>query len=179
MTRRIVTHTIAFAPSKGPSLLDRFIWEQIPQIARALGEKEIRIQIAPEKPFAQWHTALHRTKPFVASHMEKLLEKQAHFGIKAAFKERANQGEITIQLPIAQADEFLSAHNIFLQACMPFLQVYGGKFSIDFTKTESSHVVIQGEERVLMQLSDLVRTPHLLATKTKPKKATPKKRGKR
>lgn len=180
MKGTITTHTIAFAPGMGPGLLDRFLWEQLPLIARKMGEKELLLRIAPEKPFSQWHAALRTSKPFVQAYMDKLLARQSHFGIKTGFKERPGEGEIILQLPLAHADEFLSANNIFLQACMPFLRVEASSFSVDFSKCDSSHLLVEGETRAMEKFTAFVRNPKLLMEeknkkKTKPRAKPPKK----
>lgn len=170
---KITTHTIAFAPSKGPSLLDRFLWEQLPLAARAMGEKELRLQITPEKPFKQWHLALRKPKPFVEAQLDKLFQRQSHFGIKAAIKERPQEGELVLLLPLAHADGFINAHNLFFHACMPFLHVHTSRVTIDFSKSESHHLLIHGAEKEVKRFTELVRRPtplHVPKTPTKMKR---------
>ncbi len=170
MKGKITTHTIAFAPSKGPTLLDRFLWEQLPLAARAMGEKELRVQITPEKPFKQWHLALKKSKPFVEAQLDKLFQRQSHFGIKAAMKERPQEGELVLLLPLAHADAFMNAHNLFFHACMPFLHVHTSRVTIDFSKSESHHLLIHGEEKEVRRFTELVRSPALSISPKTPKK---------
>lgn len=164
-------------------MLDRFMWEHLPLIARRMGEKELFVRIAPERSFAQWHLALHKSKPFVQAQLDNLLARQTHFGIKAGFKERPREAEIVLQLPLAHADEFLNAHNIFLYACMPFLRVQAGHFAIDFSKASTFHVQVEGDAQALEQFTSFVRNPKLLATtpvrkkRSRTKKQTKRRRG--
>lgn len=159
MPSHFAVHTIAFAPSKGPSLLHQFFWEQLPQIAFQNKEKELQIHIAPGNAFKQWHKTVKKPKLFVEMQLEKLIERQHEWGFIVTKKEFDRTGELVIVLPTKHAEEILNAHNIFFHTFLPYTRIMTKNMEVDFSHVKNNHIKIIGSSVLLKKVFKFIRTP--------------------
>ena len=159
MPSEMITHTIAFAPSKGPSLLHQFFWEKFPYMAKQLKEKEIRVHISPGKTVAQWHRVVGKPKLFIDAQLAHLLNHQEKFDFSVQLKAGKDGGELVLQIPAREAEEVLNAHNIFFHYFLPFTRISTKKFEADFSEMKVNHVQLHAEKSVMKKLTPYIHAP--------------------
>lgn len=114
-----------------------FFWEHVTPFFKNVGEKNVHIRMELDAPLALWHRALSSPKKEWDGLLWKFLEDKR---FKHRVNAKATSPVLEIDVPIAQLDAMLNAHNIFFDRVFPHIEMHGTHARVDFSLATQNEV---------------------------------------